>query len=71
VTFNHAWSEPDDYIIIVRAKDEYEGESSQSSFKLKISKNRASINPVLFHLLENLMNRRYSIIKLAIALIKI
>jgi hypothetical protein len=70
VTFSHAWNEPDDYSIAVKAKDEFEGESSQTSFKLKISRSKAAINPSLFQFLEKLLYRGYSLIELIIALIK-
>jgi hypothetical protein len=70
VTFSHAWSEPDQYTIKVKAKDEYEGESPQSSFKVQISKSRSSINFRFNQLFENLMNRHISIIELLIALIR-
>lgn len=70
VTFSHAWNEPDDYSISVKAKDIFEGESPQTSFKIKISKNRASINPGIFQLLEKLLYRSFSLIGLIIALIK-
>lgn len=70
VTFSHAWSEPDQYTIKVKAKDEYEGESPQSSFKVQISKSRSSINFRFYQLFENLMNRHISIIELLISLIR-
>ena len=70
VTFSHAWSDPDQYTIKVKAKDEYEGVSPQSSFKVQISKNRASLNLGFLQLFENLINRHTSIIELLIALIK-
>jgi hypothetical protein len=56
VTFSHAWSNGGDYTIIVKAMDQYGAKSPQSSFKLSITKNRAVTNPVLFQLLENLMD---------------
>jgi len=70
VTFSHAWSEPDEYTIKVKVKDEYEGQSPQSSLKVKISKNRAFMMVSHFQFLENLLINNYSIIELIIAILK-
>ncbi len=69
-SFSHAWNEPKDYTIVVMTKDEFEGVSPQSSYKIKITKSRTVINTAFFKLLENLMNRRYPLIELITALIK-
>lgn len=57
VIFKHAWSEPNEYSIGVKVKDGYGGKGPQSSFKVKINKNRAVTNPVIFEFLENLIHR--------------
>jgi len=56
VTFSHSWRESGTFTIVAKARDEYGGKSPQNSFKLSITKNRAVTNPVLFQLLENLMD---------------
>jgi hypothetical protein len=56
VTFTHSWNECGDYTIIVKVRDEFGAESPQNSTKLRINKNRPVTNPVLFQLLENLMD---------------
>lgn len=55
VTYTHAWSETGDYIVIIRAKDQYGAKSPQTTVKLTITKNRAVINPVLIKILESLI----------------
>ena len=70
VTFSHAWSDPDEYSIKVKVKDEYEGQSPQSSFKVKISKNRALMRFIPIQFLENLFGNNYSIIELIISILK-
>jgi hypothetical protein len=56
VTFTHSWNEGGDYTIIVKVRDEFGAKSPQNSTKLRITKNRPVTNPVLFQLLENLMD---------------
>jgi hypothetical protein len=55
VTFSHAWSTPGDYTIIAKAMDQYGAKGQQAHLNLKITKSRAVTNPILFQLLEKLM----------------
>jgi hypothetical protein len=56
VEFGHAWGENGDFTIMVKAKDQYEAESQQSSFKIKIGKSRMITNPFLLRFLERYPN---------------
>ena len=56
VIFSHAWRTPGIYTICVKAKDQYGAKSPQASLKLTIAKNRAVTNPVLFQLLEKIID---------------
>jgi hypothetical protein len=55
VTFSHSWSEPGDYTIIAKAKDQYGVKSPQNSIKLKITKNKAVTNPIILGIQEYLI----------------
>ncbi len=63
VTFGYAWGEPDDYTIVVIVKDKYGEIGPQGSLKLKISKNRAATNPVLYTILERFI-QHFSLFKM-------
>jgi len=55
VTFSHSWSTPGDYTIIAKAKDQYGAKGPQAHLNLKITKNRAVTNPIIYQLLEKLI----------------
>jgi ABC-type glycerol-3-phosphate transport system substrate-binding protein len=55
VTFSHAWSNGGDYTVVAKAKDKFGAKSPQAFLNLKITKSRAVTNPILFQLLEKLM----------------
>ena len=57
VTFSHAWSEPGDYIIIVKVRDMFGATSPRNYIQLSISKSKAITNPVIFQLLENFIDQ--------------
>lgn len=50
--FSHAYNEPGDYTIAARAMDQYGAKGQQSSFKLKVSVNRASENLLSLRILD-------------------
>jgi len=56
-TFSHVWTSTGEFNIISKAKDQYEAKSPQNNLKLRIQLSRAITNPVLFRILENLMNQ--------------
>jgi hypothetical protein len=68
--FSHAWNDPDEYTIKVKVKDEFEGESKQTSLKVKISKNRAATNSGLFQFIQNLLSNQYSLIEFIMILLR-
>ena len=52
VTFGHAWSENEDYMVLVKAKDIYGDEGEQGSLLISISKNRYSSNQIPLNLIQ-------------------
>jgi len=55
-TLSHAWNTPGDYTIAVKVMDQYGAKSSQTSFKISITKNKAITNPILFQILKIFMD---------------
>jgi hypothetical protein len=55
VEFSHAWSEPGNYIIIVKIRDKYGAKSPQNYVQLRIIKNKAIYNTGLIKLFEHLV----------------
>ena len=55
VTFSHAYNTAGDFNIAVKARDQYGAKSGQTSFKVKILKNRAITNPILQRIVEQLI----------------
>ena len=55
-TFTHAWSTEGEFTIAALSKDGYGAKSSQSSFKITLSKSRAVTNPFLLQILEKIID---------------
>ena len=56
VTFGHAWSQKEDYMVLVKVKDIYGDEGEQGSLMISISRNRYSSNQVQLQLLQKFFN---------------
>ena len=55
-TFSHTWTSTGEFNIITKAKDQFEAKSLQNNLKLRIRLSKAITNPVIYRLLESLLD---------------
>ena len=57
VTFSHAWSTAKDFTIAARVMDKCGAKSEQTSYSILITKGRTITNPLLYKLIQNIIDR--------------